>query len=78
MNLHSSRESPLLISKYSHLLCIIPQNSSNPIIAYIRITNKTNIAMFNNGIIALIIEFKTTCRPFGCLKLKKKEFFNNL
>ena len=65
--LHSSKDASkesILFGSFigfaSHRLCIIPQNNSNPIIAYVMITNMTSNAMCNNGIIALRIEFNTT------------------
>lgn len=45
------------------MVCKVPENNSNPIIAYIMITNITKSAICNNGTIARKIEFNTTCKP---------------
>lgn len=45
------------------MVCKVPENSSNPIIAYMMITNITKSAMCNKGTMARKIEFNTTCKP---------------
>lgn len=52
---------PVLLSK--HVLCNLPENNSNPMIAYMMMTNRTRRAICSKGTIARRIEFKTTCRP---------------
>ena len=53
---------PLPVTLWKHVSCIFPEKSSNPMMAYITITNITSRAMCNKGTIALMIAFKTTWR----------------
>lgn len=57
----------MLVLFSQQVACNAPENNSNPIIAYMMITNITKSAICNNGTIALRIEFNTTCKPVNYL-----------
>lgn len=64
----------LPVSGSRHVLCNFPENNSKPIIAYINITNSTSKAIWNKGIIARRIEFKTTCKPKKTSNYRNTQF----
>lgn len=51
------------VSGSRQVLCSFPENNSKPMMAYIRMTNSTSRAIWNNGIMARRIELSTTCKP---------------
>lgn len=59
----------LLVRLLTHVKCIFPENSSNPMMAYMMMTNKTSSAICNKGTIARRIEFRTTCKPINDMNI---------
>jgi len=62
-HLKQSRDVHLPVTLCLQVLCILPENSSRPMMAYMMMTKRTNKAICKSGTIALRIEFRTTWRP---------------
>lgn len=64
----------LLVWLFTQVLCIFPENNSNPMIAYMIMTNNTRRAICNKGTMARRIEFNTTCKPEKLIELNDMLF----